>query len=127
MTPDPDTPGMFQADWNAEKPGSYITEVIAQRGGQELGRDVLTFQRMDGVAENFHTEQNRDLLEKLASETGGRYWTPQDLSKLPARFPIPKRESPSRNQGTVEYAGGFSSDSGAAFPEWLLRRRWGIV
>ena len=43
---------------------------------QELGRDVVTFQREDGVAENFHTEQNRQLLEQLASQTGGRYWKP---------------------------------------------------
>ncbi len=35
----------------------------ARRGDQPLGRDVLTFQRMDGVAENFHIEQNRELLD----------------------------------------------------------------
>ena len=80
-------PANFQADYTAEKPGSYVSEVVAQRNGQEIGRDVLTFQRMDGVAENFHTEQNRDLLEKLASQTGGRYWRPDELSKLPAEIP----------------------------------------
>ena len=32
MTPVPDSPGTFQADWTAEKPGSYVTEVTAQRG-----------------------------------------------------------------------------------------------
>ena len=41
---------------------------------------------MDGVAENFHTEQNRELLEQLAAQTGGRYWRPQDLSKLPSEI-----------------------------------------
>ena len=70
MTPVPDSPGQFQATWNAPKPGDYLTEVTAQRHDpatgtyKELGRDVLTFQRMDGVAENFHTEQNRELLER---------------------------------------------------------------
>ena len=48
-----------------------------------LGSDVLTFQREDGVAENFHTGQNRHLLEQLASQTGGRYWKPSDLKNLP--------------------------------------------
>ena len=42
---------------------------------------------MDGVAENFHTEQNRALLESLATQTGGRYWQPQDLSKLASEIP----------------------------------------
>ena len=76
MTPVPDAPGQFQADWNAENPARTSQKWSAQRGNEELGRDVLTFQRMDGVAENFHTEQNRDLLEKLAAQTGGRYWQP---------------------------------------------------
>ena len=29
MTPDPNTPGRFQAEWTADKPGSYLTEVVA--------------------------------------------------------------------------------------------------
>ena len=62
--------------------------MTAQRSGQELGRDVLTFQRMDGVIENFHTEQNRDLLERLASQTGGQYWKPADLGKLASSIPF---------------------------------------
>src|SRR5580700_7612932 len=72
MSPVPDNPGQFQAAWSAPKPGAYLTEVTAQRAEtgsgtmKELGRDVLTFQRMDGVAENFHIEQNRELLERLA-------------------------------------------------------------
>jgi hypothetical protein len=56
---------------------------ICGRQPQELGRDVITFQREDGVAENFHTEQNRPFLEQLASETGGRYWKSSELKNLP--------------------------------------------
>ncbi len=88
MTPVPDNPGAFQATWSAPKQGAYLTEVTAQRNDpstgkvQDLGRDVLTFQRMDGVAENFHLEQNRDLLERLATQTGGQYWKRFDLGKL---------------------------------------------
>ena len=32
MTPAPDNPGVFHAAWTAEKPGSYLAEVTAQRG-----------------------------------------------------------------------------------------------
>ena len=53
------------------------------QSGQKLGSDALTFQREDGVAENFHTEQNRRLLEQLASATGGRYWKLSELKDLP--------------------------------------------
>src|ERR1700689_1130549 len=53
MNPAQDMPGVFQADWTAEKPGSYVAEVTATRGEEVLGSDVVTFQRTDGVAENF--------------------------------------------------------------------------
>ena len=87
MTPDPNTPGLFHAEWEAGKPGSYTVDVTASRGNEELGTDALTFQRMDGVAENFHIEQNRDLLERLSEQTGGRYWRPQDLAHLGGEIP----------------------------------------
>ena len=87
MAPVP-LPGQFEALWTASKPGAYLTEITAQRAGKELGRDVLTFQRMDGVAENFHTEQNHELLERLATQTGGQYWKPADLDKLAAAIPF---------------------------------------
>jgi len=53
---------------------------------KELGRDVLTFQRMDGVAENFHTEQNRELLEHLASQTAASTGSPRTWENSPATF-----------------------------------------
>jgi uncharacterized membrane protein len=128
MTPVPDAPGTFQDEWTAEKPGSYLTEVTAQRGGQEIGRDVLTFQRMDGVAENFHTEQNRDLLEKLASQTGGRYWKPQELSKLPGEIAYSEAGITVRETKPLwDMPAIFLLILALLFAEWLLRRKWGIV
>jgi hypothetical protein len=128
MAPVPDTPGQFQADYTAEKPGSYVSEVVAQRNGQEIGRDVLTFQRMDGVAENFHTEQNRDLLEKLATRTGGRYWRPDELPKLAAEIPysdagITMRETKELWNMPIIFLVLIL----LRFSEWLLRRKWGVV
>lgn len=128
MTPVPDAPGTFQAEWTAEKPGSYLTEVTAQRGGEQIGRDVLTFQRMDGVAENFHTEQNRDLLEKLASQTGGRYWKPQELSKLPSEIAYSEAGITVRETKPLwDMPAIFLLILILLFAEWLLRRKWGIV
>ena len=34
MTPDPNTPGMFHADWTADQPGSYLTEVVGARAAR---------------------------------------------------------------------------------------------
>jgi uncharacterized membrane protein len=128
MTPDPNAPGTFHAEWTADQAGSYLTEVIATRDKEELGRDVLTFARMDGVAENFHTGLNRDLLEKLSAETGGRYWTPQDFSKLPGEISyseagITVRDTKELWNMPIVFLLLLLLPS----TEWLLRRKWGVV
>jgi len=134
MTPVPDGPGQFQAAWSVPKPGAYLTEITAQRADpntravKELGRDVLTFQRMDGVAENFHTEQNRELLEHLATQTGGRYWKPSELGKLAGS--IPYSEAGVTIRQTMDLWNlplVFLLLLLLRFSEWWLRRKWGIV
>jgi len=128
MTPVPDKPGSFQADWTAEKPGSYVAQVTGAQNGKELGEDVLNFQRMDGAAENFHAEQNRDLLERLAAQTGGRYWRPQELSKLANQIPYSEAGiTMSETKELWNLPIVFLVIVGLRAAEWLLRRRWGIV
>ena len=134
MTPVPDSPGQFQAAWSAPKTGAYLTEVTAQRADpntgtvKELGRDVLTFQRMDGVAENFHTEQNRDLLERLAAQTGGQYWKPADLGKLAGAIPFSEAGVTVRETKDLwDLPLVFLVLLLLRFSEWWLRRQWGIV
>ena len=128
MTPVPDSPGQFQAAWSAPKTGAYLTEVTAQRANKELGRDVLTFQRMDGVAENFHTEQNRDLLERLATQTGGQYWKPADLGKLAGAIPFSEAGVTVRETKDLwDLPLVFLLLLLLRFSEWWLRRKWGIV
>jgi uncharacterized membrane protein len=128
MTPVPDNPGQFQAAWSAPKTGAYLTEVTAQRNATELGRDVLTFQRMDGVAENFHTEQNRELLERLATQTGGQYWKPADLGKLASAIPFSEAGVTMRETKDLwDLPLVFLVLLVLRFSEWWLRRKWGIV
>ncbi len=134
MTAVADTPGQFQAVYSAPKTGSYVTEVIAQRADpatgkfKELGHDVLTFQRMDGVAEHFHTEQNRELLEHLATQTGGQYWKPSDLGKLAANIPFSEGGVTSRETKELwNLPLVFLVLLLLRFSEWWLRRKWGIV
>ncbi len=128
MSPVPDNPGQFQAAWSAPKIGAYLIEVTAQRNAMELGRDVLTFQRMDGVAENFHTEQNRELLERLAAQTGGQYWRPADLGKLAGSIPFSEAGVTMRETKDLwDLPLVFLVLLLLRFSEWWLRRKWGIV
>jgi uncharacterized membrane protein len=128
LRPVPNNSGSFQVEWTAEKPGSYLAEVTAWRGAEQLGRDVLTFERTDGVAENFHTEQNRELLEKLSSQTGGRYWKADDVGRLPIEISyseagISVRDTKELWNMPIVFFGLLGLMSG----EWLLRRKWGVI
>jgi hypothetical protein len=105
-----------------------LVEVTASRGTEELGRDTMTFRREDGVAENFRIQQNRELLEKLSSETGGRYYTPQDAQKLGkdisySEAGITVRET--RDLWDMPIVFLILLSLRAA--EWLLRRKWGVI
>ena len=131
LTPSEETPGRYQTEWTAEKPGSYVAEVLAESAGsqpQELGRDVVTFQREDGVAENFHTEQNRHLLEQLASETGGRYWKSSDLKNLPRDISYSEAGISVRSTKELwDMPIVFVLLLGLPIGEWLLRRKCGVI
>ena len=131
LTPSGSTPGLYETEWTAEKAGTYLAEVTAESAGgqpQELGRDVVTFQREDGVAENFHTEQNRRLLEQLASDTGGRYWTPSELKNLPGDVSYSEAGISVRNTKPLwDVPVIFLLLLGLPTTEWLLRRKWGVI
>jgi uncharacterized membrane protein len=131
LTPSGNSPGLYQADWTAEKPGSYLAEVVANSAdsrAEELGRDVVTFQREDGVAENFHTEQNRQFLEQLASETGGRYWNPSNLKDLPRDISYSEAGISVRSTKELwDMPIVFLLLLALPLAEWLLRRKWGVI
>jgi hypothetical protein len=128
LTPDPVNPGRYTADWEAGQAGSYMAEMIARRGEEELGRDVVSFRRQDGVAENFRAEQNRELLEQLSAQTGGQYYRPDNLANL-------AEEISYSEAGITIHEIRELWNMPAIFlllillksAEWWLRRRWGVV
>jgi len=128
LKPDPLEPGTYTGAYSADKPGTYVAETIAHQDKTELGRDTLTFRREDGVAENFGAAQNRDLLEKLSSDTGGSYYTPATAKKLTGEVAVSEAgitahdnldiwDMPILFLLVILIRGG----------EWLLRRKWGVV
>ncbi len=128
LTPSAAEPGVFEGTYEATKPGAYLMEVAATRGSELVGNDVITVRRENGVAENFRTEQNRDLLRKLAEETGGGYFTPENAAKLADEVSYSEAGITTRQMRDLW-------DMPIVFlllillrgAEWLLRRRWGAV
>jgi len=128
LSPRPLEEGVYTGEWTAEKPGSYVVEVLAGEEQQEVGRDVVAFRREDGVAENFHTGQNRELLQKLSDQTGGKYYTSADASKLPNEISYSEAGITSRETRDLwDMPVIFLLALGIRASEWTLRRKWGVV
>jgi uncharacterized membrane protein len=128
LTPSPHEEGVYAATWPAWKPGAYVAEVIARRNEEEVGRDTVQFRREEGVAEHFRLAQNRELLEKLAEQTGGRYWTPAAAKKLPEQISYSEAGITAREARDLwDMPAVFLLLAGLRATEWLLRRRWGVI
>jgi uncharacterized membrane protein len=128
LKPDPLEPGTYTAEYSADKAGAYVTEVTAHQDKTDLGRDTMTFRREDGVAENFGAAQNKELLEKLSSDTNGNYYTPAKAKRLGDEISVSEA-------GITAHDNLDIWDMPILFllvllirgGEWLLRRKWGVV
>ena len=135
MSPVQNSQGDFLAEWTAPKAGPYLAEITAHsattgtsQNKEDLSRDVLAFQRTDGRAENFHTGQNRDFLEELAAQTGGRYWKPDELVRLPSEISYSEAGISVRDTKDLwDMPITFVALLLLLFIEWFLRRKWGVV
>lgn len=126
--PDAADPGVFRADFDAPESGTYVLEGIARDEHGETGRDVVNFLREDGVEENFRTEQNRELLERLARETGGRYWKPAETGGLGEAISLSEAGISVRETRDLwDMPAALLLLAGLKSTAWLLRRRWGAV
>jgi uncharacterized membrane protein len=124
----PGQPGRYQTDWTAPQVGLYVADITATEGSRGAGHDTVAFQREDGVAENFHTGQNVELLKSLAADTGGRYWSAADLAGLARAIPFANAGvSVQKFQDLWNMPVVFLLLILLPLGEWLLRRRWGGV
>jgi len=121
-------PGVYQAEWKAERAGGYSAEILASRGEEQIGRDMVLLRREDGVAENFHALQDRELLQTLAAETGGRYYRPSEASRLAKEITYSEAGISVRETHDLwDMPLVFLLALSLRFAEWLLRRNWGAV
>jgi hypothetical protein len=128
LTPKPLEEGIYSGEWTADAPGSYVAEIIAGHEQEEIGQDVLSFRRENGIAENFRTGQNKELLQKLSNETGGRYYRPDQASKLGEEIAYSEAGITARETRDLwDMPAVFLLALGLKSAEWLLRRNWGVV
>ncbi|MDY6945416.1 MAG: hypothetical protein SXG53_06835 [Pseudomonadota bacterium] len=126
MQPSGQGDGRYSATIDAASTGLYRIEMNARAGNKEVGSAVTHVLRNDGVAEHFATYQHRDLLERIANVTGGRYWPLSELDGLAGAIPYSKAgiiERQTLDLWNLPIV--FLALLALKLGEWLLRLRWG--
>jgi uncharacterized membrane protein len=117
--------GRYRVHVQAINPGLYRVALVARSGAREVGRATAHVRRDDGVLEQFASYQHRPMLERLARDTGGRYWQLNDLADLPEAIRYSRAGMVERqtldlwNMPLAMLLLAFLK-----FAEWLLRRHW---
>jgi hypothetical protein len=83
--------GEYRASFVPDEEGLYSVRVAAQRDQKELGADVLHVRSSAGDNEYFDAAMRAPLLNRIAEETGGHFFTPENAAGLPEAISISGR------------------------------------
>ena len=75
--------GQYRGTFVAPAQGMYRTRVEASRAGKTIGTGQSHMRAAPGDAEYFDATMHAARLQRIANETGGRFYTPETLSALP--------------------------------------------
>ena len=75
--------GEYRAAFTAKREGVYTTRVEATRAGKPVGSSVTRVRVVPSDAEYFDATMQAPRLQRIADETGGRFYTASTLAGLP--------------------------------------------
>jgi uncharacterized membrane protein len=75
--------GEYRATFTAPEPGIYAVRADASRAGKTIGAGVTQVRAAPSDAEYFDATMHAPRLQRIAEETGGRFYTPDTLAGLP--------------------------------------------
>ncbi|HSF16854.1 MAG TPA: glutamine amidotransferase [Vicinamibacteria bacterium] len=78
-----DKDGEYRASFLPGEKGIYQLSVDAERDGVTIGSATSYVESEDLDDEYFQAEMRTPLLERIADETGGEFYTPETVSRLP--------------------------------------------
>jgi uncharacterized membrane protein len=140
VTPQSGSPYEVEMARSSEGDGSYVGHFVpvsdenyrvdaeADVEGGSLGVATRHFRYAMGASEDFDAAQNRALLTDIASRSGGRYWSLDQMAEIPEAISfspagVTERELLSLWNMPIVFMVLVLLKGG----EWLARRRWGAV
>jgi len=127
---DPRNEGIYSADWVSKEDGLYRVEVSAFDSSAEklLGESDVYFLVFSGKSEYFGATQKREFLEKIAADSGGRYYSINDVDRLPEEVLYTEsRTSTTRTLPLWDMPANLILLLTLPILEWMYRRRKGTI
>ena len=75
--------GEYRATFPAADLGLYVAQVEATRAGKPLGTGTTHVRATPSDAEYFDATMHAQRLQRIADETGGRFYTPETIAGMP--------------------------------------------
>lgn len=127
MTWDVDKDGEYTATFLPREEGIHEATVEAFQNGKSLGTSNANFRIADSADEYHSAALNSNLLKRLATGTGGRYYTLQDAQDLPEDISyIDNGTARLEEKELWDMPFLFLLLIGAVSAEWILRKRKGL-
>lgn len=128
-------------EWSVEEDGRYVAEFVPESNGlfevavEAAGRDSVVFgsartsvRVAPGVEEYRDPRQRRNLLERVADETGGRYYTLETVGRLPEDLRFTGEGVTVREERDLwDMPVLFLLAAGLLAGEWAYRRKRGLA
>jgi hypothetical protein len=75
--------GQYRGTFVAQEQGLYAAAVDASRDGQKIGAGAVSLRATPGDAEYFNPTMHAQRLQRIAEETGGKFYTADAVNGLP--------------------------------------------
>ena len=122
-----DRDGEYQASFASDELGTH-TVVVGTGAGSSYVADSAFVSVADLAAEFYGAEMRRPLLQRIADETGGKFYTPATMSSLPADIALSKRGVTVMNQMDLwDMPIVLVTLIALLGAEWVFRRRKGLL
>jgi uncharacterized membrane protein len=118
----------YRATYQPTADGLYKVELEARLKGEVVGRAQTSFFRTDRSREYFDARQNVELLRRVSSETGGKYYAYPQANELVEDISYLEGNNSERvSKDLWDMPFNFMLLVGLVAGEWFLRKRSGLA
>jgi len=123
-----DRDGEYRAGFTPDELGLYEIEIEAKNSSKTITGKTAYVQTAESTSEFFGSQMRRPLLERIATETGGRFYTPANIASLPEDLSITgKGTTVVEEKELWDMPFNLILLVGLVGAEWLVRRRRGLA